>query len=67
MANFARFLELDEREIEQLAYSGLLHDLGKIKIDDAILHKPGRLTVEEMEEMKKHVNYGRRVSSSNEN
>lgn len=58
LANFARFLELDEQEIEQLAYSGLLHDLGKIKIDDAILHKPGRLTVEEMEEMKKHVNYG---------
>ena len=41
-----------------MAYSGLLHDLGKIKIDDAILHKPGRLTTEEMEEMKKHVNYG---------
>ncbi|MCP4524657.1 MAG: HD-GYP domain-containing protein [Aestuariibacter sp.] len=58
LANFGRFLGLEEQEVEQLAYSGLLHDLGKIKIDDAILHKPGRLTTEEMEEMKKHVNYG---------
>ncbi|TPV59223.1 HD-GYP domain-containing protein [Aestuariibacter sp. GS-14] len=58
LANFARYLGLEEEEIERLAYSGLLHDLGKIKVDDAILHKPGRLTDGEMEEMKKHVTYG---------
>ena len=35
-----------------------LHDIGKIAIDEKILNKPGRLTQEEFEEMKKHTVYG---------
>lgn len=35
-----------------------MHDIGKIKIPDAILNKPGRLTNEEFEIMKKHAAYG---------
>jgi putative two-component system response regulator len=38
--------------------SAQLHDVGKIAISDAILNKPGKLTAEEFEEMKKHVNFG---------
>ena len=38
-----------------------MHDLGKIKISDSILNKPGKLTPEEFETMKKHTEYGARV------
>jgi putative two-component system response regulator len=41
-----------------LLQSSLLHDIGKIAIHDNILKKPGKLTEEEFEEMKKHVTYG---------
>ena len=57
-AHFARSLGMSQPEIEAAANSGLLHDLGKIKIPDEILHKPGRLTEDEMDVMKKHVEYG---------
>ncbi|MDC8829186.1 HD-GYP domain-containing protein [Alteromonas gilva] len=57
-ANFSRFLGLPEEQVVMAAYSGMLHDLGKIKIPDHILHKPGRLTADEMEIMKQHVTFG---------
>lgn len=38
--------------------SAQLHDVGKIAISDAILNKPGKLSDDEYEEMKKHVNFG---------
>lgn len=40
-----------------------LHDLGKIAIPDNILLKPGKLTVEEFEEMKEHATIGARILS----
>ncbi|MDP4982834.1 HD-GYP domain-containing protein [Pseudoalteromonas tunicata] len=54
---FARYLELDPQVTHQLAIGGFLHDIGKIKIPDAILNKPGKLTDEEFEVMKTHVNH----------
>ncbi|MEN6385572.1 MAG: HD domain-containing phosphohydrolase [Phycisphaerales bacterium] len=45
-------------EIDVVKIAGLLHDVGKIMIDDKILHKNGRLTSVEYEEMKKHSIYG---------
>jgi putative two-component system response regulator len=41
--------------------SSQLHDVGKISIPDYILQKPGKLTAEEFEEMKKHTTYGAKI------
>lgn len=45
---------LSDQEILELEFAALFHDVGKIGIADSILKKPGRLTAEEYEEMKKH-------------
>lgn len=50
----AEELGLSREEIEQVKQSGLIHDIGKVGIADAILNKPGRLTQEEFIEIKKH-------------
>ncbi len=45
---------LEEKEIDKISTSSILHDVGKISIPDSILNKPGRLTAEEFEIMKQH-------------
>lgn len=50
----ARELGLSREEQEVLRHGCLLHDIGKINVPDAILRKPGALTDEEFEMMKKH-------------
>jgi putative two-component system response regulator len=45
-------------DIELLAQSSQLHDVGKISIRDSVLKKPGKLTDEESAEMKQHVRFG---------
>ena len=45
---------LSTKEVQQIGVSGLLHDLGKSRIPNEILNKPGRLTEEEFEVMKTH-------------
>ncbi len=52
--NFAEFLELPSKEIEEIAQAAELHDVGKIGIPDHILKKPGKLNVEEFQTIKKH-------------
>lgn len=44
-----------------IRYGGLLHDIGKIGVDDAILRKPGALTTEEYDQIKRHPEYGARI------
>ncbi len=51
-------LYLSKNEQNMLAQMGIFHDVGKFKIDPAILNKPGRLTDEEFEIMKRHPQYG---------
>ena len=50
---------LDDDTIKSLYKSAPLHDIGKIAIKDSIFLKPGKLTDEEFEMMKKHTTYGR--------
>ena len=50
--------EFTDEQIELIVSASALHDIGKIAIPDNILMKPGRLTPEEYEEMKKHTIYG---------
>jgi diguanylate cyclase (GGDEF)-like protein len=54
----AELLGLDEDTIRALRIAGLLHDVGKIGIPDAILRKPGRLTAVEEQVIHQHVALG---------
>jgi putative two-component system response regulator len=54
----AEEMDLDERVREDLKVAGRLHDVGKIGIREAILNKPDRLTSEEFEHVKQHVQIG---------
>lgn len=51
-------LHLSSAQADEISRVSPLHDIGKVAISDAILHKPGRLTREEFEEMKKHTLIG---------
>ncbi len=51
-------LGLEESELQNLEVAGLLHDIGKVGIPDAILKKPARLDADEYALMKKHPEYG---------
>jgi HD-GYP domain-containing protein (c-di-GMP phosphodiesterase class II) len=53
-----RRLGLSDHELRQLYWSGMLHDLGKISVPEAILHKPGKLTDDEFEIIKMHAVHG---------
>jgi HD-GYP domain-containing protein (c-di-GMP phosphodiesterase class II) len=59
----AQRLGLPDEEIEKIRISALLHDVGKIAIDDKILKKPAALTDEEYEIMKGHPQKGYKIMS----
>lgn len=54
----AKWLNFNESEINDIATAGLLHDLGKTRISQELLSKPGKLTTNEFEEVKKHTVFG---------
>lgn len=51
-------LGLSKRQLKCLGTGAIMHDIGKIKIPDSILKKPGKLTHEEYEQVKLHTEYG---------
>ena len=59
----AQRLGLSDDEVEKIRISALLHDVGKIAIDDKILKKPAALTDEEYEIMKGHPQKGYKIMS----
>jgi putative nucleotidyltransferase with HDIG domain len=54
----ASALLVGEHELEALAWSGLLHDLGKLSVSEEILRKRGPLTTDEWTEIKRHPTVG---------
>ena len=54
-------LGLEEEEVRMVRYGALLHDIGKIGVRSEVLKKPGRLTVEEFEEIKQHTVIGAKM------
>lgn len=62
VAEYSRLLALkyglDAQEANKIAMASPMHDIGKVGIPDAILHKPGKLTDEEWEIMKTHAMLG---------
>lgn len=51
-------LGLPEEDLRNIYLSGLLHDIGKIGVDDQVLRKPGQLTRKEFEQIKRHPEIG---------
>ena len=56
-----KWLDLGKEDIKILTLGGLVHDIGKLKIDKKILDKPEKLTEEEFEEVKKHPSYSHKI------
>lgn len=54
MIAFGRSLGLAGEDLRQGGIGGLLHDIGKMKVPDAVLNKPGRLTDAEFDLIKRH-------------
>ncbi|AFA47382.1 HD domain-containing protein [Acetobacterium woodii] len=57
-------MDLQKNEINQIRTAGLIHDIGKMGIDEQILNKPGSLSDEEWKEIQRHPEIGYRILSS---
>ena len=57
-AILAQEMGFNESDIHDIRIASMLHDVGKIMVDESILHKPGRFTDEEYKIMQQHVVYG---------
>ena len=62
----AREMGLSERRIEEIELAGMLHDIGKIGVEDQILMKPTRLDPHEQELMRRHPIYGASILEPSE-
>ena len=59
--NYARGLTHSPEFLQRVGTAALLHDIGKGRLDWAILHNPGRLNADEREEMERHTEFGARL------
>ncbi len=57
-AVLAQEMGFNESQVHDIRIASMLHDVGKIMVDESILHKPGRFTDEEYKIMQQHVDYG---------
>lgn len=57
----ARTLGWDEQQLDEARLGGLLHDIGKLGVDDAVLRKPGKLEDLEWEQMRRHPDVGAQI------
>lgn len=57
----AEFMGVRPREVQGIGVAGVLHDIGKVKVDQALLVKPGRLTFDEREAIQRHPVEGARL------
>jgi HD-GYP domain-containing protein (c-di-GMP phosphodiesterase class II) len=55
--------EMSKNDIKQLSLGGMLHDVGKSKIEHSLINKDGKLTDEEFEAMKAHATEGEKILS----
>lgn len=60
----AKKLDLDNNSIKRLKLAGLMHDIGKIGIDEELLNKPGKLKKDGQAEVSRHSEIGYRILSS---
>lgn len=58
LASFAKVLDIPLGDIHDIALGGLIHDVGKMRVAAAILHKPGKLNTEEFRHLQSHVVLG---------
>ena len=56
-----KWINLPQEDLDTLVLAGLVHDIGKLKVDPQVLNKPGKLTDEEFLEMKKHPVYSHKM------
>ncbi|GAB6043757.1 HD-GYP domain-containing protein [Endothiovibrio diazotrophicus] len=61
MISFAKSLRMGRDVIHDIAVGALLHDVGKMRIENEVLNKPARLTDEEFARMKSHVSLGEEI------
>ncbi len=59
--DFATFLGLSKKEQEEMKKAGILHDIGKICLSESLLRKPGPLTEEEIDMIKRHTILGEEI------
>ena len=62
--DIGRSLQFNEGQMRVLSISAILHDIGKIAVPEQILDKPGKLTDEEFDEVKKHPRAGTNIISA---
>ena len=64
-AKIGKLLGVSAKELDEMSLFAMLHDIGKVGINDAILQKPAPLTEKEWLEMRKHPEIGFRIAQNN--
>ncbi len=63
---FGRHLGVGKKHMELLGLCGMLHDVGKMRVDQSLINFPGRLPDEEFEQVKLHAQYGKEILEQDE-